>query len=220
MWGIHSRESKEGDRILHVLALLLLLFTLFVSISLYILYHLRVPSSKHLSSRTNKRLYCYCFRGSTEEYIVLLLKYSLWTRNDHRCKFILCTFFFLIRICIFSSGEKAALKWASLGSIATHTQAHTHAHACIHKRATVRDCWRNKLLPTPAESPCPLSQGRALLLGLARAWAPLLAWDSSGVRALTAWCAQPFKTWPFWGGEKGEMTLLTRWDFSSPHSSN
>lgn len=36
-------------------------------------------------------------------------------------------FFFLIRICIFSSGEKAALKWERLGSAATHTRMHTPA---------------------------------------------------------------------------------------------
>lgn len=39
-------------------------------------------------------------------------------------------FFLLIRICIFSSGEKAALKWPSLGSVATRTATHTSTPAC------------------------------------------------------------------------------------------
>lgn len=183
----------------------------FIYISLCIWYHFCVLSSKYLSSCTNKTDFTVGVWGSTERYIVLLLKYNLWTRNDHRCKFILCTFFFLNKNMYISIWGESSIKMSEPGEYChTHRRTHTHTHARIHKRATLRDCWRNKLLPMPGETQ--LSSGK-LELG----WQGL-GWHRVG--ALAAWGAQCFQTWPFWEGEEGEITPLTRWVFSSPHSSN
>lgn len=82
-------------------------------------------------------------RGSTEEYIVFLLKYNLWTRNDHRCKFILCTYFFLNKnMYIFIWGE-SSIKMSEPGEYChTHTHKHTQkSHSELFAQETNSHGW-------------------------------------------------------------------------------
>lgn len=68
------------------------------------------------SNRQFRRVYCFIIK--------IQFMNQKWSQMQI---YTLHIFFFLIRICIFSSGEKAALKWERLGSVATHTRTHTPA---------------------------------------------------------------------------------------------
>lgn len=95
-------------------------------------YHLCVPLSKYWGLCTRGWPSCERLSGSSEERIVLLLKYNLWNRNDHRCKFILHTFFFHNKnMYIFIWGE-SSIKMRAPGECC-HTRAQRRAHACMHK---------------------------------------------------------------------------------------
>lgn len=107
---------------------------------------------------------------------------------------------------IFIWGE-SSIKMSEPGE-QCHTHRHTHTYACIHKRATVRDCWRNQLLPMAGETQ--LSPGK---LGLGWPGPEPLGWQQSGNTDSLGCSALQY--WPFWGGEKGEITPLTRWVFQA-----
>lgn len=131
----------------------------FIYISLCIWYHFCVLSSKYLSSRTNKTDFTVSVWGSTEGYIVLLLKYNLWTRNDHRCKFILCTFFFLNKNMYISIWGESSIKMSEPGEYChTHRRTHTHtltytkepqwgiagetsSYQCLVKPSSLQESW-------------------------------------------------------------------------------
>lgn len=121
----------------------------FIYISLCIWYHFCVLSSKYLSSCTNKTDFTVGVWGSTERYIVLLLKYNLWTRNDHRCKFILCTFFFLNKNMYISIWGESSIKMSEPGEYC-HTQRRTHTHTCSHTQKSHTEGLLEKQAPTNA----------------------------------------------------------------------
>lgn len=144
--------------------------------------------------RQYRRIYC------------LLLKYNLWTRNDHRCKFILCTFFFLNKnMYIFIWGE-SSIKMSEPGEYC-HTHS-THTHTLAY---TKEPQWE-----IAGETNSYQCSGK-LELGWPE---PEPLWWPGTAAEWEHWQPAVLSASKLALSEEGEITPLTQRVFSSPRSSN